>query len=266
MNDDLFWIIGCGNMAGAMLRRWVETGMDVSQVRVVDPALPDLPKGLACLPEIPSDAEAAGRVLLAVKPQHLDTIAANVAQLIGPQTRLLSILAGVEIEALSMRFPQAARIVRVMPNLPAELGKGVVALHSADGPDSVTAELMVPLGLVEWIADEDQLHVVAALAASGPAFLYRFIDALGAAGARLGLSPDLAARLALATVEGSVLLAAQSGDGPAALADRVASKGGMTREGLNILDAEKALVRLLTDTLDAAARRSVEIGAASRQP
>ena len=124
---------------------------------------------------------------------------------------------------------------------------------------------MAPLGLVEWIEDEGMLHLVAALAASGPAFLYRFIDALGIAGARLGLAPDQSARLALATVEGSALLAAQSGERPDVLADRVASKGGMTREGLNVLDAEEALIRLLTATLDAAARRSVEMGDAVRR-
>ncbi len=265
MNDGLFWIIGCGNMAGAMLRRWVETGIDVSRVRVVDPAMPGLPGGLTALHAIPPVEAKAARVLLAVKPQLLDTIAADVVRLVGPQTQLLSILAGVEIAALGARFPEAGRIVRIMPNLPAELGKGVIALHAADGPDSATAELMAPLGLVEWIADENQLHLVAALAASGPAFLYRFIDALGVAGARLGLSPGQAARLALAMVEGSALLAAQSGDAPAVLADRVASKGGMTREGLDVLDADEALVRLLTNTLDAAARRSTEMGEAAKR-
>lgn len=260
MTDGDFWIIGCGNMAGAMLRRWVETGMDVSQVRVVDPALPALPGGLSALAAIPADARPAGRILLAVKPQLLDAVAADVGRLVGPQTQLLSILAGVEIVALRERFRDAARIVRVMPNLPAALGKGVIALHSSDGPDAMTDSFMAPLGLVEWIADESQLHLVAALAASGPAFLYRFIDALGTAGARLGLDPDQSARLALAMVEGSALLAARSDDAPAVLADRVASKGGMTREGLNVLDGDEALVRLLVDTLDAATRRSIEMG------
>jgi pyrroline-5-carboxylate reductase len=261
----LFWIIGCGNMAGAMLRRWVETGMDTSQVRVVDPALPTLPGGLSALVSIPADALPAGRILLAVKPQLLDAVAADVARLVGPQTQLLSILAGVEIAALRDRFPEAAQIVRVMPNLPAALGKGVIALHSSDGPDAMTSAFMAPLGLVEWIPDEAQLHLVASLAASGPAFLYRFIDALGVAGARLGLTPDQAARLALATVEGSALLAAQSGEAPAVLADRVASNGGMTREGLDVLDADEALVQLLADTLDAAARRSAEMGNETRR-
>ncbi len=264
MKPGSFWIIGCGNMAGAMLRRWIETGMDTSRLRVVDPAMPELPGGLIALPAIPDDATPASRVLLAVKPQLLDAVAADVARLVGPGTQLLSILAGVETAALRARFPEAAQIVRIMPNLPAALGKGVVALFSGDGPDPAISNLMAPLGLVEWIDPEDALHLVAALAASGPAFLYRFIDALGVAGARLGLAPDQAARLALAMVEGSALLAAQAGEAPAVLADRVASKGGMTREGLNVLDADEALVRLLTDTLEAARNRSAEMGEAAK--
>ncbi len=266
MTGGPFWIIGCGNMAGAMLRRWVETGLNISHVHVVDPALPALPGGLSALAAIPANVPPADRILLAVKPQLLDAVAADVSRLVGPQTQLLSILAGVDIATLKTRFPTAAQIVRIMPNLPAALGKGVIALHSAEGPDAGIGAFMAPLGLVEWIADEAQLHLVAALAASGPAFLYRFIDALGVAGARLGLDPDQSARLALAMVEGSALLAAQSNDAPAVLADRVASKGGMTREGLDVLDKDEALVRLLTDTLDAATRRSKEMGDEARRP
>ncbi len=265
MSTGAFWIVGCGNMARAMLRRWVETGMDADNIHAVDPATPDLPAGITALSAIPADAAVADRVLLAVKPQLLDAVAADVARLIGPKTQLLSILAGVEVTTLKARFPEAASVVRIMPNLPAALGKGVIALHSPNGPDSVTSALMAPLGLVEWIADETQLHLVAALAASGPAYLYRFVDALGIAAARLGLAPDQAARFALAMVEGSALLAAQSGEAPATLADHVASKGGMTREGLNVLDTDDALIDLLVNTLEAARRRSAKMGEAAKR-
>lgn len=260
MTKGSFWIIGCGNMAGAMVRRWIETGMDASDIHIVDPANPALPVGLSAIAAVPQDAGFADTVMLAVKPQLLDTVAEDVSRLVGPETKLLSILAGVEIVALRERFPQAAQIVRVMPNLPASLGKGVIGLYAVNGPESRISDLMAPLGLVEWIAEEAQLHLVAALAASGPAFLYRFVDALGTAGSRLGLAPDQSARLALAMVEGSALLAAQSADSPAALAERVASKGGMTRKGLDVLDADEALVKLLENTLAAARNRSAEMG------
>lgn len=264
MSGGSFWIIGCGNMAGAMLRRWIETGMGPARFTVVDPAAPASPAGVEVLAEIPDAVAPAAAILLGVKPQLLDSVGCDVARLVGPDTRLISILAGVELATLRSRFPLAREIVRAMPNLPVALGRGVVALCANGGPIAEVSELMAPLGLVEWIADESLLHLVAALASSGPAFLYRFIDTLGEAGARLGLDRDLSARLALATVEGSALLAARSGLPPAELADRVASKGGMTREGLNVLDADEALAKLMVETLAAALKRSVEMGEAAK--
>jgi len=107
--------------------------------------------------------------------------------------------------------------------------------------------------------------LVTALTGSGPAFLYRFIDALAVAAAGLGLQREQAGRMALAMVEGAAALAAASADGPRALAGRVASPGGMTREGLDVLDADDALVRLLTETLRAARDRGAELAAQARQ-
>ena len=118
--------------------------------------------------------------------------------------------------------------------------------------------MMAPLGLVEWIGDAALFNAVTALAGSGPGFLYRFIDALAEAGAALGLPADQALRLALATVEGSAMLAAAADASPAVLADRVASPGGSTREGLNVLDHEtmRWKQRLgCSETLAAATRR-----------
>jgi len=105
---------------------------------------------------------------------------------------------------------------------------------------------------------------VTALAGCGPGFVYRFIDALAAAGASLGLPGDQAARLALAAVEGSSLLAAAADVGPAVLADRVASPGGSTRAGLNVLDRDDGIVALLRETLAASERRNAEMAAAAR--
>jgi pyrroline-5-carboxylate reductase len=115
--------------------------------------------------------------------------------------------------------------------------------------------MFAALGLVEWLEDETLFDAGTALSGCGPAFVYRFIDALTAAGAEIGLDPAQAARMALATVSGAGMSAALSGRSPAALADAVASKGGMTREGLNVLDRDEALDRLLAETLRAARDR-----------
>ena len=216
-----------------------------------------------------ADALAGERfdaVLLGVKPQMLAGAAPAVAGLARGGV-LLSILAGVEIATLAGLFPGAAAIVRIMPNLAAALGKSPVALFAPElGEDHRTAvtRLMAPLGTPEWLADEDQFHAVTALAGSGPAFVYRFIDALAAGGAALGLEGAQAERMALAMVEGAALLAAAAPDSPADLARKVASPGGTTQAGLDVLDAEDAMARLVAATLAAAARRSEELAAAAR--
>jgi pyrroline-5-carboxylate reductase len=179
----------------------------------------------------------------------------------------LSILAGVEISTLQDAFG-ANTTVRAMPNLPVSIGEGVTALYSRDANDVARDEaagLVAPLGLVEWIAEEELFDAVTALSGCGPGFLFRFIDAMAAAGEALGLPGDQALRLATATVKGSGSLAAASDESPAVLADRVASPGGSTREGLNVLDRDGQLKALLRETLAASAKRNGELAAAARQ-
>lgn len=255
------WLIGCGNMGGAMLRRWIGAGLDPVAVTVIDPGSPAVPDGVRLLAALPPDAEPA-TVVLAVKPQQLDTAAELLGNVRPPL--LVSVLAGVEVATLARRIPAGA-IVRAMPNLAVAIGKGVTALHTPDTMFREPAEaLAAPLGHFEWIGDEGLFDAVTALSGCGPGFVFRFADALAAAGAALGLPEDQAMRLAIATLEGSAVMAAQADASPATLADRVASPGGSTREGLNVLDRDQALVRLLTDTLAAAAHRNAELAAAAR--
>ena len=122
---------------------------------------------------------------------------------------------------------------------------------------------MRPLGLVEWV-DEGLFDVATALGGSGPAFLFRFIDALAEAGADAGLPADQAARFALAMVQGSATLAANAAESPRALADRVASPGGSTRKGLDVLDEDGGLNALIRNTLTAAILRNREMADAAR--
>jgi pyrroline-5-carboxylate reductase len=262
-NSILF--VGCGNMAGAMLEGWLAGGLDPARFTVVEPSDKVLPAGVEHLRELPGSG-AFDAILLGVKPQMLADIAPGVARLAGAGTTILSLLAGVELETLAERFPEATAHVRVMPNLAVSLGKAPIGLAERgldDGARTALVELLRPLGAPEWVG-EAEFDLVTALAGSGPAFVYRFIDALAAAAGVLGLPRDQADRLALAMVEGAAALAATSPDSPGRLADRVASPGGMTREGLNVLDADGALVELLTETLRSARDRGAELAAAAR--
>jgi pyrroline-5-carboxylate reductase len=256
-------MVGCGTMGSAMLGRWLASGVSPEQVTVVSPSGRAMPNGVTVVREVPAgDFDV---IVLALKPQQLNSLRGGALAGHAPAL-LLSILAGVEEAALA-GLCGAQAVVRAMPNLPVAIGRGVTALcsRSADALARATAEaLAAPLGHHEWIADEAQFDAVTALAGSGPGFTFRWIEALAAGGASLGLPADQAMRLALATVEGSALMAADSDASPGTLADRVASPGGSTREGLNVLDQDGALVGLVTDTLAAATRRNAEMAAAAR--
>ena len=259
------WLVGCGNMGGAMLRRWIAAGLDPANVTVITRSGQGAPQGVRSLTALP-DEEAPATVMLALKPQQIDAAQALLAPMRGKPQLLLSILAGVDHAALSQRFA-ADTIVRAMPNLPVAIGKGVTSLYTAGASEEAIAAaeaFAAPLGHYEWIADEAHFDAVTALAGSGPGFVFRFADALAKAGAALGLPVDQAARLAIATLEGSASMAAEADVSPAILADRVASPGGSTREGLNVLDHDDALVALLTETLAASERRNAEMAAAAR--
>ncbi|WP_305098232.1 pyrroline-5-carboxylate reductase family protein [Croceibacterium aestuarii] len=257
-------IVGCGNMAGGMLEGWLAAGLDPARFTIANPS--EKPFPVTQHRSIP-DGGDFDAVLIGVKPQKLGEVAEQVERLAGPGCTVLSILAGVTLDTLAETFPRAGAVVRVMPNLAVALGKSPVALASADldqaGQDALTA-FMDPLGTPEWVG-EDAFDLVTALAGSGPAFTFRFIDALAAGASELGLPREQADRLALAMVEGAAALAADSPHDPGELARRVASPGGMTQKGIDVLDADGALVRLLTETLRAARDRGAELAAEARR-
>jgi pyrroline-5-carboxylate reductase len=260
------WLVGCGNMAGAMLARWLDCGIDRSEITVVRPSGQPPAEGIRTLTAPPED-EVPAMVLLAVKPQKLDEVVPGLAPALDPATILVSILAGIELASLRARFDAPRTIVRAMPNTPVRLGKGVVDLIS-DGADAATRAaveaLMAPLGHVEWFEDEPLFALAGHLTGAAPAFLFRFVDALATAGAELGLPQDQALRLARRMAEGAAALAAASPEPPAELARRVASPGGTTEAGLKILDEEAALRGLVLRALDASRRRGLEMAAAGR--
>jgi pyrroline-5-carboxylate reductase len=258
-------LVGCGNMAGAMLEGWLAGGMPPAGFTVADPARHEVPPGVRLLPQIPSEG-TYDAILLGVKPQLLDHVAPQVEALAGAETLLISILAGVELDVLAQHFPRAGGLLRMMPNLSAALGKSPMALAQRrldNDQQAAAVALLAPLGTPEWV-DEHAFDLVTALAGSGPAFVYRFIDALCAAAAGLGLPAEQASRLALATVEGAAALAVRSEVDPGELARRVASPGGVTQAGLDVLDQDGRIGQLLRDTLRAARDRSAEMARAAR--
>ena len=256
------FLIGCGNMAGAMLEGWLAAGADPRLITVVRPSGRPPAPGIRTLTALPED-EVPAVVLLGVKPQKLGDVAPALAPALERETILVSILAGTSLATLRALFPAPRAIVKAMPNLPVRLGKGVTELHADAASDAAARgqieRLMAALGHVEWFEDEALFGVASALTAAAPAFLYRFLDALAAAGEEMGLPAEQSARLALAMAEGAAALAAGGEATPGELARQVASPGGTTEAGLRVLDSEQGLRPLIARTLDASRRRGREM-------
>ena len=261
-------LVGAGKMGGAMLQGWLALGLSPAAVSVLDPfASQDLidlcaARGVALNQPIASIAPPQVLVL-AVKPQMLDQAAPDIAPLVGAGTLIVSIMAGKTMGDIAARLPAAA-IVRAMPNTPAAVGRGVTGVAaSADVSPAQRAmadALLRAIGRVEWVADEALIDAVTAVSGSGPAYVFHLVEALAAAGEKVGLPADIAMRLARATVEGSGELMFREPDVSAAqLRKNVTSPGGTTAAALEVLMAPDGLGELMGRAVSAARRRAEEL-------
>src|SRR5579872_1516693 len=230
-------LVGAGKMGGAMLRGWLAGGLAPGVVAILDPApAPDIvalaaARGLALTPPSGMKPEV---LILAVKPQMLDTAATAIAALAHEDALVISIIAGKTIANLKARAPKARAFVRAMPNTPAAIGRGVTG---AAANDAVTA-----------------------LSGSGPAYVFALVEAMAAAGEALGLPSDLAMRFARGTVEGAGELLAREPETPAAqLRQNVTSPAGTTAAALKVLQSPDGLDRLVREAIAAAHKRAGEL-------
>jgi pyrroline-5-carboxylate reductase len=256
-------------MGGAMLRGWLDLGLEGARILVIEPQPSDDLRALCAASgaRLADDASAGAPVealVLAVKPQSFTTAAPSLAPLVGPQTTVLSIMAGKTIADISQRLPGVGGIVRSMPNTPAAIGRGVTGACASPGLDparrAMTDALLSSVGAVVWLDDEALIDAVTAVSGSGPAYVFLLAECMAAAGEKLGLPADVAARLARATVEGSgELLRREAGSSPADLRVAVTSPGGTTAAALSVLMADDGLAPLLERAIAAAARRAGEL-------
>jgi pyrroline-5-carboxylate reductase len=257
--DNPLLFFGCGNMGRAMLDGWIAAGIDPGAFIVVDPMAQALPEGVGHFADASMAGSKAKIALVAVKPQVFPQISNELADVLAGDAIVISVMAGVRVETLRSALP-GRKILRLMPNLAASLGKSPLGLFEPGGDAQLRAGIencLAPLGTPVWINEEALMDAVTALAGSGPAFVYRFIDALAKAGESLGLNPAVSATLAKATVDGAVDLAIASDASPEELARRVTSPGGTTAAGLEVLDG--GLQQLIDATLKAARDRGVEL-------
>lgn len=258
------FLIGAGRMGGALLRGWLAAGFPAASLAVKEPQ--PSPEMAALLKEngIADQPSSAPSVLvLAVKPQIMAKVLGEVAPHAGPQTAVLSMAAGRTVTSIARRFPPNTAIMRAMPNLPAEIGRGITAAfanpHVTAAQRDLCGKLLSAAGEVAWIEEEGYLDAVTAVSGSGPGYVFYLVECLAAAGQDAGLPPDLAEKLARATVEGAGELLRRSALSPAQLRENVTSPGGTTAAGLSVLMREQGLTDLMRETVAAAARRSREL-------
>lgn len=257
MNDTIL-MIGCGRMGGAIARALAPT----CRVLAHDPHADHLPAGVDRVAAL-SAAGPCAVVVLAVKPQGFDAVAPALGPLAGPGTVILSIMAGIPLERLAAAAGPGAALVRAMPNTPAAIGCGITAAvaSAAVTPQqraNVTRTLEA-MGQVLWLEEEGDLDAVTALSGSGPAYFYRFAEALIRAGMEQGLCAETATRLARQTFVGAARLAETEGAPLADLRRQVTSPGGTTAAGLAVMEAGGAIDALADQVVHAAARRSREL-------
>jgi pyrroline-5-carboxylate reductase len=260
-------LIGAGKMGGAMLEGWLRQGLPPASVTIVDPYPSDRMKALAGegLTIAAGDAvQPSDVVILATKPQTLDTAVATLRAAVTPETLLISVIAGKTIANLRERAEKARAVVRAMPNTPAAVGRGITgcAASPETTPEQVAlaTTLLQSIGRVEWVGDEALIDSVTALSGSGPAYVFHLVEAMAAAGEKVGLPADLAMRLARATVEGAgELLYREPGTPAAELRRNVTSPGGTTAAALEHLMASDGLGPLMEKAVAAAKRRAGEL-------
>ena len=259
-------LVGAGKMGGAMLSGWLAGGLDAGRTTILDPqASPEIralcaARGLALNPETVPVAEA---LVLAMKPQGLEGAAPALARLVGPETLIVSVLAGKTIANLRERLPDARAIVRAMPNLPASIGRGATgAVASAEVSPNQRAQghaLLASVGSVEWLDDEGLIDTLTAVSGSGPAYVFLLAEVMAQAGVAAGLPPEMAARLARSTVSGAGALLDANPREAGLLRQDVTSPGGTTAEAIAVLMRPGGLPDLMREAVDAARRRAGEL-------
>ena len=256
-------LVGCGKMGGALLEGWLARGLAASDVVVAEPVdalRPDKVRSLASSGELKETPEI---VVLAVKPQSMDEVLPDLKRFADTGSVFLSIAAGKTLKYFTSHLDPGTKVVRAMPNTPAAVRQGITVATPSKTVSAAEKkrchDLLEAVGQVLWVEDEALMDPVTALSGSGPAYVFLLVEAMAAAGAKLGLSAEMAMQLARATVAGSGELLRQSSEPASQLRVNVTSPGGTTAEALKVLMAADGIQPVFDRALAAASRRSKEL-------
>ena len=263
--------IGGGNMARSLIGGLLKTGIASSAISVAEPradARQELGRefGVACFAENRLAAADADVLLLAVKPQIMPSLHAELRDSLQRHRPLLiSIAAGVRVDQLERWFGHGLPIVRCMPNTPALIGAGATGLyanHRVSPAQRAQAQHMLDaVGQTRWIDDERLMDTVTAVSGSGPAYFFALVEALEDAAVAQGMPRETARALAAQTCLGAGRMMVESGEDPGVLRQRVTSPNGTTQAALESFAAD-GLARITARAVAAATRRGEEMATA----
>ncbi len=261
--------LGAGNMASALIKGLLSAKLYRAQDILVSDTLPtQLRKikrtyNVSGVKDNREVVRNAHTIVLAVKPQILAQVLEEIRPEVTKEKLFISIAAGAPLHRLEAGLGTTARVVRVMPNTPALLGKGIAVIvrGSKAKPSDEKLALTLFRGVGEALAvkDEALMDPVTGLSGSGPAYLYLFAEALISGGVKEGLSPKIATRLVFQTIEGAVAMLKDTGKSPKELRDMVTSPGGTTLAGLSRLE-EGGFTTIVSAAVSSATQRSKELG------
>jgi pyrroline-5-carboxylate reductase len=262
--------LGAGKMATALARGWLAAGL-VTPERVFasDPS-PQARHAFHAETKLRTTENnrevvaSSDLLVLAVKPQAMGTLLAEIRPAVSARHLVVSIAAGITLHQLTDGLGTDRRLVRVMPNTPCLVGasaSGYAPGEAATPEDIILVDRLLNAVGRAFRLPEQLLDAVTGLSGSGPAFVYVMIEALSDGGVRVGLPRDVATALAAQTVFGAAKMVLETGSHPAILKDMVASPGGTTVAGLHALE-RGGLRAALMDAVEAATRRSAELGKA----
>lgn len=256
-------LLGCGKMGSALLSGWLAAGLPPASVWVLDPDPTNwlLGTGVHVNKGVPPAPAVA---LLAVKPQMMGAALPALVALGNATTLMVSIAAGTSIATFEQVFGPRTPIVRTMPNTPAMVGRGITGIfgnaHAGAGGLALAETLMAAVGEVVRLDSEAQIDAVTGVSGSGPAYVFHLIEAMAQAGQAQGLSPEVAMKLARATVCGAGELAYRSTETAAQLRINVTSPGGTTAAALaHLMDPVTGLPPLMVRAVTAATERGREL-------
>ena len=266
--DSQIAFIGGGNMAASIIGGLIAAGVSAAQIRVADPIQESLERLKATAPVMTSsdNAEAvagADVIVMAVKPQVMRTVAEALApSLLNSGALVISIAAGITAGSLSQWLGKHLAIVRCMPNTPALLQCGATALYANANTSTEQRDLadavLAAVGINRWVEEEGQLDAVTALSGSGPAYFFLAMEAMQAAGEKLGLDADTARDLTLQTALGAARMVCESDVDAAELRRRVTSPNGTTERAVNLFQ-QGGFEALFETAMTGARDRSIEL-------